>query len=122
MRVSRRAMLRGGALAGSALAVPALAVEAQRLPVIVFDSKIAESVAFVATQNGSRSIDLGDGGVMGGIPQGNPRYVTGLTRWSDWIVLRGLLEERGLRTTEEIRVSGRLSGRDHLFRWTMVAR
>ncbi|MBB3861644.1 hypothetical protein GGQ88_002932 [Novosphingobium hassiacum] len=53
---------------------------------------------------------------------GNPRYVTGLTRWSDWTVLRGLLEERGLRTTEETRVPGRLSGRDHLFRWSMIAR
>ncbi len=122
MRVSRRVMLKGGALAGSALAVPAFAAEIQKLTVVVFDSGIAESVAFAATQNGSWSIDLGDRGVMGGIALGTPCHVTGLTRWSDWTALRGLLEEKGLRTTEEIRVPGRLSGRDHLFRWTMVRR
>lgn len=122
MRVSRRAMLKGGALAGSALAVPAFAAEFQKLTVVVFDSGIAESVAFAATQNAFRSFDLGDGGVTGGLALGEPRQVTGLTRWSDWTALRGLLEEKGLRMTEETRVPGRLSGRDHLFRWTMVAR
>ncbi len=122
MRVSRRSMLKGGALAGSVLAVPAFAVEIQRLPVVVFDSAIAESVAFAATQGGSRSINLEDAGILRRIALGDPRHVTGLTRWSDWTALRGLLEERGLRMTEEVRVPGRLSGRDHLFRWTMIAR
>lgn len=122
MRVSRRAMLKGGAVVGSALAVPAFAVEIQQLPVVVFDSGIAESLAFAAAQNGLRSVDLRKGGVRGVLPLDSPRNVTGLTRWSDWTALRGLLEESGLRVTEEIRVPGRVSGRDHLFRWTMVAR
>lgn len=53
---------------------------------------------------------------------GEPARVSGLSRWSDWTALRGALEERGLRLEQETRVAGPLSGRDHLFRWTMAAR
>lgn len=122
MRFSRRSMLKGGALAGSALAVPAVAVELQRLPVVVFDSRIPESVAFAATQAGVQTIDLAQSVDAGWRKLGDPARVTGLTRWSDWTALRGALEEKGLRMTQELRAAAPLSGRDHLFRWTMIAR
>ena len=37
-------------------------------------------------------------------------------------VLRGLLEEQGLRRTAETRTSAPLSGHDGLLRWSMAAR
>lgn len=122
MRVSRRGVLKGGALAGSTLAMPALAMEAQRLPLVIFDSRIAESVAFAATQAGLRRLDLADGTEATWRALGNPQRVTGLTRWSDWTAVRGALEEQGLRLSEEVRAAAPLSGRTHLFRWTMAAR
>lgn len=115
-------MLKGGALAGSALAMPAVAVEMQRLPVVVFDSRIPESVAFAALQAGVQTIDMAHGVEAGWRRLGDPAKVTGLTRWSDWTALRGALEEKGLRMADEARAAAPLSGRDHLFRWTMIAR
>lgn len=124
MRVSRRSMLKGGAIAGSALAMPAAAtaIEAGALPVVVFDSRIPESAAFAATQGALRQIDLAAGLEAGWRELGDPARVVGLTRWSDWTVLRGALEEKGLRAGHEARSPAPMSGRDHLFRWTMAAR
>lgn len=122
MRVSRRSMLKGGALAGSALAMPAIAMEMQGFPVVVFDSRIAESVAFAVAQAGAKTIDMAHGAEAGWRALGDPGRVTGLTRWSDWTALRGALEEKGLRTIDEVRAAAPLSGRDHLFRWTMAPR
>lgn len=122
MRISRRAMLKGGALAGSVVAMPAVAVEMHSSPVIVFDSGIAESAAFATSRAGLRHIDLADGVEAGWRALGQPDRISGLTRWSDWTVLRGALEEQGLRVVHEARVPAPLSRRDHLFRWTMAAR
>lgn len=124
MRISRRSMLKGGAIAGSALAMPAAAaaIEAGALPVVVFDSRIPESAAFAAGQAGVRTIDLAHGVEAGWRALGNPARVVGLTRWSDWTILRGALEEQGLRADHEVRSPAPLSGRDHLFRWAMAAR
>ncbi len=119
MQVSRRAMLKGGALATSAIALPALAMEMQAVPLVIFDSRIPESLAFASTQVGLRSIDLAQGTEAAWRALGNPSHVTGLTRWSDWTVLRGALEEQGLRADKESRTSAPLSGREHLFRWSM---
>lgn len=122
MRISRRAVLKSGALAGSALAMPAVAAQAARLPLVVFDRRIPESAAFAGMQPGTRHLDLADGAHAAWRALGAPERVSGLTRWSDWTALRGALEEKGLRLIEERRVAAPLSGRDHLFRWTMAAR
>lgn len=126
MQVSRRAVIKAGALtglgAGSAIAVPVMAAEMQPLPLVIFDSRIAESVAFAASQNGVRTLDLALGTEAAWRALGAPSRVTGLTRWSDWTALRGALEEQGLRAQAEARTSAPLSGRDHLFRWTMASR
>ena len=122
MQVSRRTMLKGGTLATSAIAMPAVAMEMQATPLVIFDSRIPESVAFAATQTGLRTIDLAQGTEAAWRALGNPSSVNGLTRWSDWTALRGALEEQGLRAQDEARASAPLSGRDHLFRWSMVSR
>jgi type IV secretory pathway TrbL component len=122
MRVSRRSMLKGGALAGAAAATPALAAMAKPAPLVVFDSRIPESAAFAASQGGSGKIDLALGTAQAARAIKSPSAVTGVTRWSDWTALRGVLEAQGLRLTDETRAAAPLSGRTHLFRWTMAAR
>jgi hypothetical protein len=38
--------------------------------------------------------------------------VSGLTRWSDWVLIRGMLEEKGKRVRQQTRIGG-------LFYWRM---
>lgn len=117
MRTDRRGVLKGGALAGVAVAVPVGARAAEAL--VVYDSRLAESANF----GGRQGIDLARvslreaHGLLA-----NAVQVEGLTRWSDWTVLRGLLEEQGLRRTAETRLQAPLSGHDGLLRWSMAAR
>ncbi|WP_298164736.1 hypothetical protein [Novosphingobium sp.] len=124
MRTTRRGVLKGGALAGAVAAVPVAAqaaagVAAEVTAVIVYDSRLAESASFA----GGRGIDLAAVSLRDAHAAlvGASR-IEGLTRWSDWTVLRGLLEEQGLRRTVETRASAPLSGHDGLLRWSMAAR
>lgn len=123
MRLTRRTMLKGSALIGSAAASPAIASAAVRTaPLVVFDSRIPESSAFAAGTLAQPCVDIASGLVSARNSLGKAQIVTGLTRWSDWTVMRGLLEAQGLRLKEEVRQASPLSGRTHLFRWTMAAR
>ncbi|MGV3513433.1 MAG: twin-arginine translocation signal domain-containing protein [Novosphingobium sp.] len=122
MRLSRRSMLKGGALAGAVAATPAVAAMAKPVPLVVFDSRIPESAAFAASQRSAGMIDLAHGIAEGVRAINLPQAVTGVTRWSDWTALRGVLEAQGLRLSEETRAAAPLSGRTHLFRWTMTLR
>lgn len=134
MRLNRRAMLKGGAVAGAALAGPVLggpvraATAGGRHPmVLVFDSRIPESAAFVRGWDGSRgnAIDVAQAhadrwALLRGL-EGAAR-VEGVTRWSDWVSVRAILLANGLRPTAEMRAPAPLSGRAHLFRWSMASR
>jgi len=123
MRLTRRTMLKGSALVGSAAASPVIASAAARTaPLVVFDSRIPESSAFAAATSVEPALDIALGLVGARNSLGKAQIVTGLTRWSDWTVIRGLLEAQGLRLKEEVRLASPLSGRTHLFRWTMAAR
>lgn len=119
MKATRRGVLKGGALAGVAAAVPVAARAAEASAVMVYDSRLAESASFA----GGQGIDLARVSLREahGLLAGAAR-VEGLTRWSDWTVLRGLLEEQGLRRTAEMRMGAPLSGHDGLLRWSMTAR
>ncbi|MEI6641785.1 MAG: hypothetical protein WCL10_07080 [Novosphingobium sp.] len=120
MRATRRGLLKGGALAGAAAAIPVAAgAAAGVVAVVVYDSRLAESASFA----GGQGIDLARLSLreVQAALAGATR-VEGLTRWSDWTVLRGLLEEQGLRRRAETRASAPLSGHDGLLRWSMVAR
>lgn len=123
MRVDRRTMLKGAGLAGTAVAVPVMAKPLAR--VVVFDSRIAESVAFARVQVGLARIDMADQDATqwrAVRDLGVQARIEGLTRWSDWVVLRGQLQAQGARLVDEWRAPAPMSGRDHLFRWTMAAR
>jgi hypothetical protein len=119
MWTDRRGLLKGGALAGVAAAMPVAARAAEASAVVVYDSRLPESASFA----GERGIDLARTSLREahGLLAGAVR-IEGLTRWSDWTVLRGLLESQGLRRTAETRVGAPLSGHDGLLRWSMAAR
>jgi hypothetical protein len=121
MNLSRRTMLKGAATIGAVGTAPAILAGAGSA-LTIYDSRIAESRTFargrtpsldVATLDQTRWAEL-----RGELA--TTQRVAGLTGWSDWIVARGLLEERGLRLRLEQRVAAPVSGRAHLFRWDMA--
>lgn len=123
MRFDRRAMLKGSALVGAAATIPAFAATAAIPALEVFDSRLAESAHLGGIIAVERRIDLAE------VPLRNAHQamagagrIEGLTRWSDWVVLRGLLEADGLRLASEARLAAPLSRHDGLWRWTMAPR
>ncbi len=122
MIVSRRSMLKAGAAASAAITLPAFAAS-QVSTLILFDSRIPESRDYARTVSGVM-IDLAEvettkWAELRADFAGKHRVV-GLTGWSDWVVARGFLEERGLRLTSETSVPAPVSGKAHLFRWEMA--
>ena len=123
MRASRRGVLKGAG-ATAALGLPGAARAA--LPaLVVFDSRLPESASFAASLAGPK-LDLARAhdSRWAELRCELPALVTieGLTGWSDWVAVRGELESRGLRLVAERPVKAALSGRTHLFRWTMKPR
>jgi hypothetical protein len=118
VKADRRAVLKGGAVLGVAAGLP-LAARASAPALTVFDSRLPESAAFARTRRSGLQLDLATASLRT-LPVAS--RIEGLTGWSDWIDLRGELELRGLRLLSEDRVQATLSGRAHLFRWSMQAR
>ena len=119
MELDRRGVL---ALGGAAVAAaPALgALPAGRgSAVLIFDPASVEARALAAPAKGYRLVALTGDPVRlwrDGLAE-HRGPVAGLTRWSDYLVLRGLAEEGGLRLRSEERVA---TGRGPLLvRWQM---
>jgi hypothetical protein len=117
VRAARRSVLKGSALLGAAAALPAAARAAQTV-LTVYDSRLPESLAFARTRRGAK-FDLAQASNRA-LPAAS--RIEGLTGWSDWIDLRGEYELRGLRLAGEAPVSAPLSGKSHLFRWSLKVR
>ncbi len=115
--VSRRGLLKAGAVAGAAVAVPAGATAFKAGATSVYDSRVPESLAFARTAGGA-GLDLSDqhgqrfATIRAGLPKGR---IEGLTRWSDYIALRRELYRQGFRVTAEARSGS-------LIRWSMASR
>ncbi len=115
MNISRRTILKCAGAIGAASTLPAFASEpAPRL--IVFDSRIPESRDFAVGRN-AILIDVAHEDKsfwrsLRSVPSGE---VAGLTTWSDWVVVRGYLEEQRMRLRSETRV-----GDTSLFHWRMA--
>lgn len=107
--VDRRGMLALGATALAAASGPALAAlpEPQGNSVLIFDPASPEARALAAPARGYRLIALDRDPVRlwRDALADHRGPVAGLTRWSDYVMLRGLAEERGLRIRHEERVS-----------------
>lgn len=117
--VSRRGVLKGGAVASAALAIPAGAAALRRSGLVVYDSTLPESRAFAQSAGIARRLDLAAehagrfATLRGGLPAG--KTIEGLTRWSDWVALRSELESQGWRLALEER-TGRAR---NVWRWSM---
>ncbi|MCP5395417.1 MAG: hypothetical protein H6918_01565 [Sphingomonadaceae bacterium] len=127
MRLSRRTALKAGAALGAAAGIPLAANRAAARPaLLVHDSRLAESPAFLASRQGIRRFDMAQeaGSLWANVRRGLTSHgrIEGLTRWSDWVQLRGALEEQGFRMESEQRIPARIAGRNDLYRWTMRPR
>lgn len=119
MSVTRRSVLQGvlvaAATAGAGQALAGTALAGTPVPLIVFDSRLPQSRAW-SNDYSSRSIDVAHEhahfwrNLRAGIPEGP---VHGLTRWSDFVLVRTLLEEKGFRLLRQAR-------RGDLFQWEMI--
>lgn len=113
--ISRRTLIKTGAAAAaaSAAAGPIAAVSAAPV-LVVFDGRSERSRAF-ARNHLAPGIDVAveDENLWRTLRSAAPTgSITGMTTWSDWVVVRGLLEEKGKRVRSE-KQSGTL------FIWTM---
>jgi hypothetical protein len=116
--IDRRAAL---GLGGAALLVPAVASAGATRPasgIMLFDPASAEARAMAKDARGQRLIPL----------KGDPvRFwrdsladvagpIGGITSWSDYVMLRGLAAEQGLRVRSEEHIA--VAGKPMLVRWT----
>ncbi len=115
MTVSRRTLLKGTAAIGAATALPAIAARSKVMCTVI-DSRIPASLRFAKHAVGP-VIDVAHEDAafwtnLRSAPEGN---VTGMTRWSDFVTIRGLLEEQGKRLRDQS-----YDGSTALFTWTMA--
>lgn len=116
MTLSRRTMLiSSAAIAATMASAAGVAATGLAPALVVFDSRSALSIAF-ASGHAAPRIDVAheDANLWRGLRSVAAHgAIIGLTGWSDWVVVRGLLEEKGKRLKAENR-SGKL------FQWSMA--
>jgi hypothetical protein len=127
MKLDRRTTMKGSALLGASALLPLSAARATAdQPLMVYDSRLKETHAFLQGRQGHPRLDIA--GEEGSLWQAarevgpRPRTAEGLTRWSDYVQLREIFEEHGLRVVAERKLAASLAGRGELFRWSMQAR
>lgn len=124
MSLTRRSLLKTGAALSAAATLPATAraVTGKAPDLLVYDSRLPESVAAMQGKSASLTLDLAQMEAANWAPLRTLpaiRSAQGLTGWTDWVLLRGTLEDRGLRFQSETSVPAPVSGKAHLFRWEM---
>ncbi len=126
MIVDRRTTLAGllaATIGGSAVAGPPPAATRGGTALFV-DSRLSATPAFRGQRANAPAIDIADApadlwrAVRAFVPAG--RHVHGLTRWSDWVTLRGVLQDKGLRLRAETPLDPALAGGTALFLWEMA--
>lgn len=122
MRTDRRTVLKGAIAAGALVGQSGRAL-ATSPGLVIGDSAIPASRAFVESHPIAAGIDLARDrmrlwAALGALD--GTVHVEGLTRWSDWVAVRGALIGRGYRVAEEQRIAS-TSGAT-LFRWSMARR
>jgi len=114
MTLSRRTILKSGIAAAAVSASSTAALASRSADLIIFDSRNPTSVRFASTHF-VRKIDIaGEDKNFWQNLRSDPasRKIAGMTGWSDFILARGFLEERGNRLTVE-------KLQDGLFFWEM---
>ncbi|HLY57734.1 MAG TPA: hypothetical protein VKS60_19380 [Stellaceae bacterium] len=121
----RRAFLAlsGGAVLAAGLPAAAIATTPR---LVVYDSRLAAGRRFAeqAARDGRRIFDIAGQDqrlwreARAGFGLSPGEGVTGITRWSDWVGIRFVLAERGLRVAAEEKVESETTGT--VFVWTMA--
>ncbi|WP_226015808.1 twin-arginine translocation signal domain-containing protein [Novosphingobium sp. FKTRR1] len=122
IRTDRRRLLQGAALAGGALGLGSSARALASEPdLLVHDSAVPTTAALTAQHPLAQCIDIARErhtrwqALRG--HDGSARRIDGLTRWSDWVAIRGELERQGYRVASESRP--RSGGLVH---WSMTSK
>jgi TAT (twin-arginine translocation) pathway signal sequence len=125
MSVSRRSVLKGASVLGAASALP-MAAAAKPPALAIYDSRLPESRLFARAErrNGTRTFDIAPGDsalvALARADLAVPGRVIGMTGWSDWVALRGLMEDRGKRLTHETRIPHKGARMATPFAWGMA--
>lgn len=113
----------GAGLGAAALAMPAFAKASPTPALAILDSRLADAAQFRLdcaardiplldlARDEHRLLDPSRLDVAAG------RQVIGLTGWSHFVMLRGMLHEKGLRVVSETRID---RGPRSLFEWAMA--
>ena len=103
MKVDRRTLIKAGALTAAASAATVRSVAARPPALLVYDSRLPDSLTFAAAFDGPK-LDVAQedrifwATLRAGAPKGR---IIGMTRWSDLVVVRGELETQGKRLKSE---------------------
>jgi hypothetical protein len=114
MSISRRNVLKSGIAVAAVSAGSTTALASRSADLIIFDSRDATSARFASAQF-ARKIDVAheDAKLWRNLRSDTVgRKIAGMTGWSDFVLARGFLEERGKRLTVEKLQGG-------LFFWEM---
>jgi hypothetical protein len=95
--VTRRALL-GGAAGVTGFAAMPMAFANPRPDLHIFDSRLDPAPRLARAMHDIANEDATHWRVSRGLAVKPGVRVTGVTRWSDWVILRSLFNERGLRT------------------------
>jgi hypothetical protein len=135
--ISKRQFIAGAGVSAAAAAIaagqPWATVAARkdsvRPALAIYDSRLPESVHFSAQAkaDGLRLFDIAQedetlwvrGRAGFGLAKGEA--AAGMTRWSDWLVIRDLLSERGRRVRQEMRMDCCATGEAASFARLMTA-
>jgi hypothetical protein len=115
MKLTRRTLLKSALVAGTAIGTHRVQAGSAPLGLRVFDSALPLSCAWLGLQTGPAiDVDYQRRSRWAYLRSFEPRgVVSGLTAWSDFVQVRGLLQEKGKRLRLESR-------RGDLFYWEMA--
>jgi hypothetical protein len=108
---------------GVATSLRATAAAAATGQTVIIDSRLPEARAFLKSVRAAKIIDLArtDKSLWHLVRDdvSTPGRVSGLTGWSDWVVLRGLFEEQGKRVRRDERITHIGARMSTPFQWEM---
>jgi hypothetical protein len=123
MIVDRRKTIAGLIGATTLAAAPSRAIGVPPPTILFVDSRRRACRSFISAHPGARVIDIA---VSHAVPWAEVRafepdgaQVRGLTRWSDWVLIRGALQDKGLRVRAETQADPKSTGDGALFLWEM---
>lgn len=114
MLLSRRALIKSGVTISAIASVGGKATAFSSPKLVIFDSRSLASITF-ARRYAAPRIDVAkeDEKFWRALRTASPEgRVVGMTGWSDFVIVRGLLEEKGKRLKGQMPTQ-------RLFRWTM---